>query len=1004
MATDRYSINVDVGQAVSAVNTLRGALGGLASAFALTEIANFADSITNVRNRLNLLNPTIQGVTNSYKGLAAIAISARTPLEQTADLYFRIARNADQLGISQKQAAQITESVAKALTASGISAQEAAGPLLQLGQALASGRFQGDELRSILEGLPPVARALAENLGVPIGALKELGSQGRISAQDFINAMAQARDAIEKDFARTIPTIGQAFTNLRSTIQLVFNTADEGTFGANLATAIELLAFQIFKLGQGASELIGPLKLVVQVLGTLAAFTIVGKVLGAIGSVFVGITRGAGALATNVGFVVERFKAFLPTMRAAGGGLLAFAETLIFTLLPVGRLAKGILSLGAAIATFFGIDKAMDWFSGLSEEGSTARDDLAEFRAELAKLKTGFDEASGPAQTFIAGLAEATAKEELSLKKTLDTYARNNEERLKQLKLQKESLFLTEEEAQAREALAQVDREYLNEKSNLEQRVAELQKSGKQEELAQIPLVQAALESLNKSYQEYRKNIEDATRALKAAQDLRQFELFATKQQTDLNKQLRDVQDEMATATLSKLEKGYYNVDKAARESAISAIEAWEVANKTKMDPAEAQKYYDAAFRGTEKLKQAQEAQFNYSRKFSTGWAQAFNEYADAATNSAELANRVFKKTFQGLEDLIVDFVKTGKFEWKNFVASMLEELLRAQIQRIFAQLLGNIETTVSGAAGGLGGGGAGGAAGGANGPFGNVTGGTGLGLTPNNPVYVWVVNGGVVGGATGATGAAASGGITGTYGTTGSSAMLGGIKANDFASQMRAVTAPLTQLLGGSSLAPTTKFTSGAATLGGGGFGGGSGGGGGGFWGGLGNFVGGIFGAGGGSGGGGGISLADPEWDSFVNDMNNTDWSLNKGTSTGGKGPQDWFIDRGSGVGVAFPLTDAARRLADQGWSPLSGYAGEFANGGYLGAGKWGIAGEAGPEIVTGPAQITPMDKMGGGSTNVTYNINAVDARSFKELLAQDPGYLYGLTMQGAKGVPSRR
>jgi hypothetical protein len=73
------------------------------------------------------------------------------------------------------------------------------------------------------------------------------------------------------------------------------------------------------------------------------------------------------------------------------------------------------------------------------------------------------------------------------------------------------------------------------------------------------------------------------------------------------------------------------------------------------------------------------------------------------------------------------------------------------------------------------------------------------------------------------------------------------------------------------------------------------------------------------------------------------------------------------------------------------------------LGAGKWGIAGEAGPELISGPAQITPLDKM-GGSTNVTYNINAVDARSFKEMLAQDPGYIYGLTLQGSKGVPSRR
>jgi hypothetical protein len=80
--------------------------------------------------------------------------------------------------------------------------------------------------------------------------------------------------------------------------------------------------------------------------------------------------------------------------------------------------------------------------------------------------------------------------------------------------------------------------------------------------------------------------------------------------------------------------------------------------------------------------------------------------------------------------------------------------------------------------------------------------------------------------------------------------------------------------------------------------------------------------------------------------------------------------------------------------------FGGFFANGGMLGAGKFGVAGENGPEFIGGPASITPM----GGGANVTYNINAVDALSFKQLLAQDPGFLYGVTMQGAKGIPARR
>jgi phage-related minor tail protein len=90
------------------------------------------------------------------------------------------------------------------------------------------------------------------------------------------------------------------------------------------------------------------------------------------------------------------------------------------------------------------------------------------------------------------------------------------------------------------------------------------------------------------------------------------------------------------------------------------------------------------------------------------------------------------------------------------------------------------------------------------------------------------------------------------------------------------------------------------------------------------------------------------------------------------------------------------------------SSFGGFFANGGVLGAGKWGIAGEAGPEIISGPAKITPMSDLPQAApaapTIVTYNISAVDANSFKQMLAKDPGFLYSVSEQGRRAAPATR
>jgi hypothetical protein len=102
-----------------------------------------------------------------------------------------------------------------------------------------------------------------------------------------------------------------------------------------------------------------------------------------------------------------------------------------------------------------------------------------------------------------------------------------------------------------------------------------------------------------------------------------------------------------------------------------------------------------------------------------------------------------------------------------------------------------------------------------------------------------------------------------------------------------------------------------------------------------------------------------------------------------------------GGGGGIGDLISSAGS------WINENLFGGFFANGGAIPAGKFGMVGENGPELAAGPATIMPM---GGGGGSVTYNINAVDARSFQALLAQDPGFVHAVVQQGARGTPQRR
>lgn len=272
--------------AQGSVQLLRRALGLLGGAVILRELLRLVDGYTNLQNRLRVVtNGTAElGVVTDR--LFAIANRTRSAFAGTVEVYARTALATKELGISQQETLNFTESLNHAVILSGANAQEANAAMIQLSQGLASGTLRGDELRSVLEQLPVVADVIAKELGITRGQLREMGMEGKITSDIILRAFRNAREELEERFAKTIPTIGQAFTVLKNSLTALIG-------GFSTATgASELLARAILFVANNA-ETFG------RVMGALAI--IVGVQFGkyAIGAAIRGVYALTAAIAAN---------------------------------------------------------------------------------------------------------------------------------------------------------------------------------------------------------------------------------------------------------------------------------------------------------------------------------------------------------------------------------------------------------------------------------------------------------------------------------------------------------------------------------------------------------------------------------------------------------------------------------------------------------------------------------------------------------------------------------
>ena len=213
----------------SGFGALSSVIAGVSIGVLAKQFINTADAMTNVNNQLKLVTNSTEELASAQKGLFDIAQRTRQDYTSTAQTFANFATAMGEMGKSQKEILRVTETVNKAIAISGGTAQQAAAATMQLGQAFASGTLRGDELNSILENSKGLAQAIADGMGVPIGKLRQLGADGKITAEILAAALEKSTKSIDDKFSKTSATVEQSMTVAWNSISLFIGKMDEAT-------------------------------------------------------------------------------------------------------------------------------------------------------------------------------------------------------------------------------------------------------------------------------------------------------------------------------------------------------------------------------------------------------------------------------------------------------------------------------------------------------------------------------------------------------------------------------------------------------------------------------------------------------------------------------------------------------------------------------------------------------------------------------------------------------
>ncbi|MDO2432555.1 tape measure protein [Enterobacter bugandensis] len=197
-----------------------------------------ADSMSQLNARIERLTGSAAVASQTMQSLMRISSATGGSLQDTAKLWETLSTALRDTGATNGQIIQLTETLQKIGRIGGSSSEEMANALRQFGQSISSGTVRAEEFNSILEQMPELARQIAAGMGVSIGQLRQLMLDGKLTAEDALNAIQKQTGSVNAEFEKLPRTLSQANTALTNSFLSMIDSVNQATGASSGMVAV----------------------------------------------------------------------------------------------------------------------------------------------------------------------------------------------------------------------------------------------------------------------------------------------------------------------------------------------------------------------------------------------------------------------------------------------------------------------------------------------------------------------------------------------------------------------------------------------------------------------------------------------------------------------------------------------------------------------------------------------------------------------------------------------